>query len=80
MARLKDLVRRSAGSIRFLMPGPGTAQDIGESEAAIATTRPSGKIRGAGRNARRAGRAYRQLGRKEEASQEDKIVLKLLPP
>lgn len=81
VAKLKEVVRRSPGNARFLLNLARAQLRNREGEAAIATYRQA--IR---ENPRRReshselANVYRQLGRKEEASQEDEIVLKLLPP
>ncbi len=80
VASLKEVVRRSPGNVRFLLNLARAQLRNGEGEAAIATYRQAVR-----ENPRRRethvelATAYRQLGRKEEASQEDEIVLKLLP-
>jgi choline-sulfatase len=81
VARLKELVRRSPGSVRFLLALAQAQLEKGEDGAAIATYRQAVR-----ENPRRAdtyralAAAYRRLGRTEEAKQEDEIVLKLVPP
>ncbi|HYH45713.1 MAG TPA: sulfatase-like hydrolase/transferase, partial [Thermoanaerobaculia bacterium] len=81
VAKLKDLVRRSPGSVRFLTALAQVQLDNGEGEAAIATFRQAVR-----ENPKRVethrllAAAYRRLGRQEEARLEDEIILKLLPP
>ena len=80
VARLKELVRRSPGSVLFLLPLAQAELAKGEDGAAIATYR-----RAARENPRRIethralAAAYRRLGRGEEAKLEDAIVRRLLP-
>ncbi len=81
VARLKELVRRSPGSVGFLMPLAQALLEKGEDGAAIATYRQAVR-----ENPRRIethrslAAAYRRLGREEEAKLEDEVVRKLFPP
>lgn len=81
VARLKELVRRSPGSVGFLMPLAQALLEKGEDGAAIATYRQAVR-----ENPRRIethrslAAAYRRLGREEEAKLEDEIVRTLSPP
>ncbi len=81
VVRLKELVRRSPGSVGFLMPLAQAQLEKGEDGAAIATYRQAVR-----ENPRRIethrslAAAYRRLGREEEAKLEDEIVRKLFPP
>ncbi len=81
VARLKELVRRSPGSVLFLLPLAQAQLERGEDGAAIATYRQAVR-----ENPRRIethrvlAAAYRRLGREEEAKLKDEIVRKLFPP
>ena len=81
VARLKELVRRSPGSVLFLLSLAQAQLEKGEDGAAIATLRQTVR-----ENPRRIethrtlAAAYRRLGREEEAKLEDEIVRKLFPP
>jgi choline-sulfatase len=81
VARLKELVRRSPGSVRFLLALAQAQLEKGEDGAAIATFRQA--VRENPRRVethRELAAAYRRLGRKEEARLEDELILKLAPP
>lgn len=81
VAKLKDLVRRSPGSVRFLTALAQVQLDNGEGEAAIATFRQAVRENPKRVETHRVlAAAYRRLGRQEEARLEDEIILKLLPP
>lgn len=81
VARLKEVVRRSPGSVRFLMHLARAHLANGEDGAAIATYRQAVRENPRRRESHiELAAAYRRFGREAEAKKEDEIVLKLLPP
>jgi arylsulfatase A-like enzyme len=80
VARLKEVVRRSPGSVRFLTNLARAHLENGEDGAAIATYRQAVR-----ENPRRVethlelAAAYRRLGREAEAKKEDEVILQLRP-